>query len=772
MEVALHDPGTFRRPPRRGSPLPLRPLMEERSRSSTPTHLLESKFYGNLKSNSLIQAEPAEVHFSGFELGKKYSNTLQLINISTEVMNIHILPTQTKYFQTAYIKKYRLVPGLAYTVKIHFCPDEWRYFYDSVRVHCKNEENLLIPVHAYPVINDLHIPPRIDLPATALQQSVSHTIPLRCSCPIDFEFQIFVIETSQAFSIQPLAGVIPANSQVEIIVTFTPLQYETSQITFKLVVSQFNTKPFLCTVTGSSNPHVAISQVEKKLGRKEVSAPVSQVATRSKTWPLKVAVKPKKVKEADSKPQMDILTHGGVAKMMIRDTSTISSKALKENSTQSRQVKEALFLKKVTDNERKRQERCRQWQVDHIGEEPVCGERRREVLEEREEALHRYMVQRGEAKEERQIYFGKPILSNERVVLDVGQTPDITPQFQIHPSINWDLKRRCLELFQQSAYKIVIQCRMNRRLVCLRKLIKEMKEPRTTQEDAEVVQCKRISPEKVFVFSHPMFSEEDDPLALDLSPPPAAPTEWTVTTNIPFFKLKVPQHYKLMGYKPVSTLDAYTSYIPTALARPLRSPPLEETEEEAAKDYGNQVVEDEEKTEGAKPKLKDFNYKFTAPDFKPVPAHPLRIFNPAPGLHAHRPTTKYLECESEFYLCPQPTYHQQVPNDESAVIQDHLIAKEVIEEIMTWKQDFGTVLSNCLAQHRSQTHMGLPGRSNYNKEILPVEAPYLRGLPDELRHLKDKPPTKSTVELTPEIVKAEMVKVFKNDEPMPSRCTV
>uniref|UniRef100_A0A3B4B5X4 Cep192-like domain-containing protein n=1 Tax=Periophthalmus magnuspinnatus TaxID=409849 RepID=A0A3B4B5X4_9GOBI len=217
---------------------------------------LFSEFYGNLKSNSLIQAEPAEVHFSGFELGKKYSNTLQLINISTEVMNIHILPTQTKYFQTAYIKKYRLVPGLAYTVKIHFCPDEWRYFYDSVRVHCKNEENLLIPVHAYPVINDLHIPPRIDLPATALH--VSHTIPLRCSCPIDFEFQIFVIETSQAFSIQPLAGVIPANSQVEIIVTFTPLQYETSQITFKLVVSQFNTKPFLCTVTGSSNPHVAI----------------------------------------------------------------------------------------------------------------------------------------------------------------------------------------------------------------------------------------------------------------------------------------------------------------------------------------------------------------------------------------------------------------------------------------------------------------------------------------------------------------------------------
>uniref|UniRef100_A0A8C6SCH4 Cep192-like domain-containing protein n=1 Tax=Neogobius melanostomus TaxID=47308 RepID=A0A8C6SCH4_9GOBI len=297
MEVALHGPVTVPQSPRRGSPLPLRPLVEdERSRGNTPYHLLESKFYGNLKSNSLIQAEPAEVHFSGFEPGKKYWNTLRLINVSAEVMHIHILPTQTKYFQTTVTKKYRLVPGLAYTVKIQFCPDEWRYFYDCVRVHCKGEENLLIPVHAYPVIDDLHIPPRIDLPAAALQQSVSHAIPLRCSCPIDFEFQVSVIEPSQAFSIRPLAGVIPANGQVDIVVTFTPLRYETTQVTFKLAVSQFNTKPFLCTVTGTSNPYVAISQVEKKLEHKDITkapAPASQAVTRSKTWSSKVPVKPK-----------------------------------------------------------------------------------------------------------------------------------------------------------------------------------------------------------------------------------------------------------------------------------------------------------------------------------------------------------------------------------------------------------------------------------------------------------------------------------------------
>ncbi|XP_034054666.1 cilia- and flagella-associated protein 221 isoform X1 [Gymnodraco acuticeps] len=772
MEVVLSGPQKLPEPLRRGTPVPLSQLVEEsRSKANAPNHLLESKIYAKLKSNSLIQAEPAELHFSGFELGKDYVKILKLINISSEVMNIHVIPTQTKHFQTTYTKKYRLIPGLAYTLRVRLCPDEWRYFYDCIRVHCKGEENLLIPVHAYPVIDDLCIPPHIDLSAVPLGNSVCQAIPLRCSCPIDFEFQVQVIQPHEAFSIQPLTGVIPANGEENIMVTFSPFQYKTCQVTFQLIISQFNSRPFLCTVSGSCTPHLALSELGKKAGHGDAvrytgPSPVTQVPRQSKTKlrSTKEADKSKTLRDQASvqaalKPPVDVCTPAGVAKMLIIDTDKLSSKDLKEAIScgsmaglQNRQMKEALFRKKVQQHVKEEQANHVRWQV-RVGKDPVSEHSRRQIAEEREIALHEYMVKRGDERREEGFAAGRPELSSRRLLCAAGQASEGAPSFQFFCSFQWDLRRRALSLFQQAARKTVIRCRMDRRLSCLKKLCRTMKNsPLAKKVEEDRTFDLKISPDRIFPFSFPVFSALSRSNLVEV---PVDPIDVTVTTHVPFFKLQVPQHYKLMGYRPVSAWEAFNSYIPTSLARPLRTakePVLNESG--AVEAWGDQQKDEAEEA---------VCFSFSAPEalLTPFPANPLRIFNPAPGLQAYKPTPKYLETDLEFHLCPLPRYPipessrcgrgTQTPNTQ----KKHLDRKEGIAGFMTWK-DLDSITSKGLSSQPSPSSDFAHRRSvDCSTDTLPLKTPPLRGPPDDLPPLTD-PPCEG-VQLTTEIIRAQFL---------------
>ncbi|XP_047195157.1 cilia- and flagella-associated protein 221 [Hippoglossus stenolepis] len=763
MDVALSGPQTLSEPLRRGTPLPLSQLVElNRSRAHVPNHLLESKIYAKLKSNSLVEAEPPELHFSGFELGQDYVKNLKLINVSSEVLNIHIIPTQTRHFQSTYTKKCRLIPGLAYTVKVGFCPDEWRYFYDCIRVHCEGEENLLIPVHAYPVIDDLHIPPHIDLSAVPLGQSVTRVIPLRSSCPIDFEFQAFVLQPHEAFSIHPLAGVIPASGEVKLTVTFSPLRYETSQVTIQLVVSQFNSKPFLCTITGSAVPLSGLSRLESKSAHGDAAppehrgpSPAAQLPPRSKTRcrSNKEADKSKSLRDLSTlKPVVDVLTPAGVAKMLIKNTNKLSSKALKEamscgslDALQNRQMKEALFVKRFQQNVKEEQANHFSWQV-HLGRDPVSGQSRRQRLEEREAALQEYTVKWRDGRREEKFRARQTKLSSAHILQEAGQAPEGAPSFQLSTGFQWEMKQRALQPFQEAARKVGFRCRINRRLACFRKLASGTRRLPAAQKAEEKTSDVKISPDKVFPFAFPTFCDEGDPLAHgNLVTLPVAAVDVAVTTRIPFFKLQVPQHYKLMGYRPVSSWEAFNSYTPPTLARPLRTAPQPEEEVE--------VIEVN----------KAASLSFTAPDdlLRPRPANPLRIFNPAPGLQAYKPAPKYLESDLEFHLCPLPRFTAPESNTCGTRAQslhtqkDLLDRKEVIKGIMTWK-NFDPMALKFLSDHPA------PPSSrrlvDYNTDILPLPAPPpLTALPDDLTPLMDKPCDDSGVQLTPEMIRAQFL---------------
>jgi hypothetical protein len=49
-------------------------------------------------------------------------------------------------------------------------------------------------------------------------------------------------------------GIIPANGEAEVTVTFAPVEFLTAVMRVQLIISQFNSKPIICSFTGSSAP--------------------------------------------------------------------------------------------------------------------------------------------------------------------------------------------------------------------------------------------------------------------------------------------------------------------------------------------------------------------------------------------------------------------------------------------------------------------------------------------------------------------------------------
>ena len=103
-------------------------------------------------TNDFITVEPECVFFKGFETMKLNIRKFRVMNNSTKMQRIHILPPMSPYFRINYKKKGGLAPGISEEVAIHFYPHEYRNYYDKIRIHTE-DENLVVPIHAFPVLD-------------------------------------------------------------------------------------------------------------------------------------------------------------------------------------------------------------------------------------------------------------------------------------------------------------------------------------------------------------------------------------------------------------------------------------------------------------------------------------------------------------------------------------------------------------------------------------------------------------------------------------------
>jgi len=230
-------------------------VVEELQLTNT-NYLTHNRVYSTLGSNGALAVEPAVLHFGGFELGKTLRATLRVVNVSPVSQRLHLVPPTTPHFVARIdSKKGQLAPGMAEDVVVEFTPKQWRYYYDCVRVHCE-PENLMVPIHAYPVMNTTKFPSRIDFGNVAVGDAKTRRVKLDCRVPIEFEFKVRELRANPCFKVSPASGIVPAHGSAEVEVTFTPALLRTEETTIEVSVAEFNSQPVLCTVTGSSLPGI------------------------------------------------------------------------------------------------------------------------------------------------------------------------------------------------------------------------------------------------------------------------------------------------------------------------------------------------------------------------------------------------------------------------------------------------------------------------------------------------------------------------------------
>ncbi|CAN2389069.1 motile cilium assembly [Pristimantis euphronides] len=758
-------------------------LMESPVSRPVPNHLLESKIYTKLSSNASIAVDPGVLHFGGFEVGQCHRRVLNLINISSDASDVHIIPPQSKHFTISYRKAVRqAAPGLALTLSVQFMADEWRYYYDCIRIHCKSDETLLVPLHAYPVTDLLDFPSHVNLSEVPLGHSSHYVLPLRCSCPVDFAFRITCSQPHRDFGISPTSGIIPGGGLVEVTVTYRPSSFGTAQIKLELLISEFNAKPLLCVFTGTCFPHLTADHychlIRKERPKDAQISPKGRLQNKS----YGVSRKKQHLQSLQQNASQVIECHNlrfpinlssphAVSTVLNQQPGKLRVKDLREGLTgpvkkrKARQEKEAQFQQVIQQNVAEEEANQLRWQV-HLGCDPISARQRHVIMEERWSAEAAYQVMRGRPDFDAEYRRELALVGRRRVLRSVNENPQVQPQFDLYLNNLWANRQRALRRFQQAARTVLIRGRVDRRLGSLRKLLQRLRSEReggAATCDSSGEDDSPLSVRHVLFYEFPPYpAEPDGSMVEDLVSCPPRPAVAQLRNELAFQDLKVPQHFRLMAYQPLRSHGAFCMYQPCHIARPLRRGAEDELMPESTlqPDVPGSTLcqaliirsqgELEEEYAGSKTPLRPPETLLNPPDF-----HPMHVFNPAPGLMAYKRPLPYSEIDLEYHLCPLPKY---------LTPQGGTGRKEIVRGVMNWKK-FPTI---SLSMPLPKSEGCKPrGRDPFSVDLLPASAPpALSNLPAEDKENivpRDGDDTDSKVWLTLDMLRAEFTTLQSSD---------
>ena len=784
-----------------------------KNRPSVPNHIVETKIYNQVGGNDIVQVTPSILNFSGFQPNKVYKKVIKLCNVSADLHVVHIIPPDSKNFSISYKKSGRFIPGVVIDITVKFKPDAWRYFYDCVRIHCKGEENLIIPINAFPIVDISKFPTKLNFtsPNNHLGHVVSKNLFIYSRCPISFEFEIAVLQSHPAFTVSPLVGSIPANGKVSIKVDYFPTEYSTAHMKMQLITSQFAASPKVCEVVGVCTPDSSqIPSIKTLIHSLEDGFETPSLLNPRKLDPLQIAKKKQTQLKQSKKSSSDVVlqkngfvvpnnvdTQHGVnlvlnqtkGKLKIKDMNKLSyhknssTRKTDDELNNARQLKQAAFLKFLQNNVEKERTNSLKWQVQ-LGDNPMTELEILALYKSREKDLNVYeTLIKNLPQKNKELARIENSLGATKTWRYADDELEAKPNFDLYLNSPWSQKHQALFRFRQAVNTVLVRQEADRKLKQFRSYINSFKSNGSIDSEIQNRKSENINKvnyqplsvkenvQKVFeqyfieenvqctsndIYTDAMVSDNSSALVQNKLMLETDVSTWhTSKENFKFFELSVPKYYENALYQEQDVDENFQNYIPPKLCRKLRSGADEELllvhKPILTTKKVKEDVEDVFRT--------DTKASFNSFDLHPPKAimenpsyHPLHIFNRSPGTTLWNLPLPLCETDQDFYVVPEPK--NRIMSNSNKFL-DHF---DVIKGLASWKK-FPSPGLKSLSNFPVLSDVWVARKlSPFSKESLPLDLPeMLKKQPEEDIFADDLQDSEDLITISPQVISANFV---------------